>query len=161
MTQYKIQAGATIETTTPKEVAELTKIAYSDSFQEMARGVKPMRFSGQGTVTGGSAVTIPAPQGGQLAMGPSEGFVWRVDRVSAYGLAAADSLAVHRTVADGSAFIGYIQGATGYLDVPEAPLLYGGEFLTVTGSALAATGVLLLNGEGVEVPSFALWKITT
>lgn len=160
MTQVKIQAGATFETTSPKEVAELTKAAYSDSFQEMARGVKPMRFEATGTVAT-AAVTIPQAQGGQLGLGPSQGFVWRVDRVSVYGLASGDVLQVHRTVADGTAFIGNIPASTGYLDVPEAPLLYGGEFLVVVGSSLTATGQLILNGEGVEVPSFMLWKITT
>jgi hypothetical protein len=161
MTQFKIQAGATIETTTPKEVADLTKIAYSEAFQEMAMGVKPMRFAATGVITGGSAVTLPAAQGGQLPLGPSEGFVWRIDRVSVYGLASGDSLQVHRTVTDGSAFLGNITADQGYLDVPEAPLLYGGEFLTVTGASLAATGTLILNGEGVEVPAWMLYKITT
>jgi hypothetical protein len=158
MTLVKIQAGATFETTSPKEAGELMEKAYSAQFQEMARGVKPMRFLASGTVAD-DVVTIPEAQGGQLNLGPDPGFIWRVDRVSAFGLASGDSLQVHRTVADGSAFLGSIPAATGYLDVPEAPLLYGGEFLTITGAALTATGQIIVNGEGIEAPAFMLWKI--
>jgi len=160
MTQVKIQAGATFETTSPKEVSELTRTAYSEAFQELAMGVKPMRFEATGTISG-AAVTIPQPQDGQLALGPSQGFVWRIDRVSVFGLGSGDVLQVHRTVSDGTAFLGNLTAVNGYLNVPESPLLYGGEFLIATGTGLTATGQLVLNGEGVEVPAFALWKLTS
>lgn len=271
MTLVKIQAGATFETTSPKEVEQLTKTVLSDHFQEMARGTKPMRFSASGTVSGG-AVTIPKPQGGQIQMGPSPGFVWLVERITAFGLATAspsianngqqtgptagqtitsvslgagtwnvawtvglggttsgtetnnfelvngtnvvlgsvnsstsgqnfvqpavtltvpagggtvaieaiangtgtaiyrgqlvatpaqaDSLQVHRSTTDGSEYLGLITASPGYLHIGgRGMLLYGGESLLVTGTSLQATGQILVNGEGIEVPAFALWKI--
>jgi hypothetical protein len=156
--QTTLRAGAVVDFLSPGEFKKHLGEQLSTAFAEFAVGVKPMRFEATGTVSD-EAVTIPAPQNGQLKLGPSPGFLWRVDRVSAYGLATGDSLAVHRTNTDGSAFLGYIPAATGYLDVPEAPLLQGGEFLVITGASLTATGQVIVNGEGAEVPALMYWKI--
>ena len=153
-----LRAGASIDFLSPDEFKKHLAEQLATSFAEFAVGVKPMRFQASGTV-GDAAVTIPGPQNGQLKLGPSPGFVWRVDRVSAFGLGTGDSLAVHRTETDGSTFLGYIPAATGYLDVPEAPVLQGGEYLVVTGASLTATGQLIVNGEGAEVPALMYWKI--
>jgi hypothetical protein len=154
----RLRAGETIDMISPGEMKKIIAEQVAAMVAELATGVKPMRFSATGTVSGG-AVTIPGAQNGQLKLGPAQGFIWRVDRVSAFGLASGDSLAVHRTETDGSAFLGYIPAATGYLDVPEAPLLNGGEFLVITGTGLTATGEIIVNGEAAEVPSLMYWKI--
>jgi hypothetical protein len=297
MTTFKIQAGATIETTSPDELRGILK-EHDGFLAELARGVKPMRFSAAGTVSGG-AVTIPQNQSGQLKIGPSPGFLWVVQRVSAFGLAAetssvansgnsisaqgqvadpstntiiasapasdftggaqysvtgsvyldgtvtsadddnmklvangvilaklnvafnggaggvmapfgpvvftaaatptalsieaaaaasgadadyhaqltatpvaaaisgvasaeGDILQVHRTESDGSALIGTLSYSEPWLHIGKGGIiLYGGESLLVTGSGLTATGQILVNGEGIEVPAFMLAKLLT
>lgn len=156
--QTVLKANAVIDTLTPAEFKAHLSSQIASAFAEFAIGVKPMRFSGSGTVSGG-AVQIPGAQNGQLNIGPQPGFYWRIDRVSAFGLASGDVLAVHRTTADGSAFLGYLPATTGYLDVPESPLIHGGEFLVITGSSLTTTGQIIVNGEGAEVPALMYWKI--
>lgn len=165
MTQVKIQAGATFETTTPKEVDQLVRTAYSESFQEMAEGVKPMRFSANATVAD-TGVTIPKLLSGEVPLGPQPGYVWVIQRVSAYNLSTNDVLQVHRSNADntvdGSTFYGNLTASSGYLRIGgRGMLLYGGESLVLVGTGLSATGNIQVNGEGIEVPSHLLWKVTT
>ena len=158
MGTFKVQAGATIETTSPDELRSVLR-QHSGELAELARGIKPMRFSASGAVSG-AAVTIPAPQSGQLKLGPSPGFIWMVERVSAFGLGTGDTLAVHRTATDGSQFLGLITAAVPWLHIgSKGMLLYGdGESLVLTGSGLTATGTILVNGEGIETPALQLAK---
>lgn len=159
MAETMLRAGATVDLLNHHELRKTLAEQIAQTQAEFAIGVKPMRFQATGTVSG-AAVTIPAAQNMQLKLGPSEGFIWKVERISAYGLATGDVLQVHRTVTDGSAFLGNLTAAQGYLHIGgEGMLLYGGEFLTLTGSSLTATGQLVVNGEGIEVPSLMLWKI--
>jgi hypothetical protein len=159
MTQVKIQAGATFETTSPKETGELLDKAFSAQFQEMMRGIKPMRFAATGTVES-DAVTIPQAQGGQINLGPEPGFIWAIRRICVYGLATNDVLQIHRTETDGSAFMGQLTAAVPFIYPGSCSMLiYGGEFLTLTGSSLAATGQLIVNGEAVEAPAFLLGRL--
>lgn len=296
MTTVKISAGATFDTASPQEVEQITRRTWSQGFQEMAAGVKLMRF-GASAIVSGAAVTIPAPQGAQLPVGPAKGYTWAVERLSAFGLAttagaqaqpagppvgftvtptgpqttpvagtvlatttaavpagtytvpwhivltgtltsadednigifvgatqvatavnglnvgtwygqdpvtvtvpgggaiitakvvnnagagavyqagfavssvplataavaaAGDVLAVHRVNTDGSAFIGQITFAQPWLHIGgKGILLRNGEFLVFTGTALAATGTIQINGEGVEVPADQDWKLAT
>src|SRR5580693_2186329 len=95
-----LKANAVLDVLTPEEFRKHLGDKLTEAFAEFAIGVKPMRFGASGTV-GDDTVQIPGAQNGQLRLGPSSGFTWRVDRVSAYGLAAADSLAVHRVETDG------------------------------------------------------------
>lgn len=153
-----LKAGATVDFLSPDEFKTHLKNGLADAFAEFAVSAKPMRFQASGTVAGGS-VTIPGAQNGQLKIGPSAGFFWRVDRVSAYGLASGDVLEVHRVTTDGSAFLGYIPQTTGYLDVPQAPILQNGEYLAIIGKSLTATGQLTVNGEAAEVNALMYWKL--
>ena len=41
----------------------------------------------------------------------------------------------------------------------EGILLYGGDSIILTGASLTATGQIIVNGEGVEVPALMLWKL--
>ena len=152
------KVGAALDFLSPDEFKKHLGDKLHEAFAEFATGAKPMRFSASGTVVN-SAVTIPGAQNGQLKIGPSAGFYWRVDRVSAYGLASGDVLEVHRTTTDGSMFLGYLPASTGYLDVPEAPILQGGEYLLLVGSSLTATGQITVNGEAAEVTSLMYWKL--
>lgn len=159
MSKTQLKAGATIDILTSAELTQALKDEVAAMYVARATGVKPMRFQATGTI-GGAAVTIPGAQNQQLKLGPAPGMLWKVARISAFGLAANDVLQVHRTVTDGSQFLGNLTAALGYLHIGgEGMLLNGGEFLTLTGSALTATGQLIVNGEGIEVPEFMLWKI--
>jgi hypothetical protein len=157
--QTQLRAGATIDMLTPGEFKKHLGDQIAQTVAEWAIGVKPMRFQATGTVAN-DLVTIPAAQNGQLKLGPSPGFLWKVERISAYGLASGDVLQVHRTETDGSAFLGNLTAATGYLHIGgEGMLLYGGESIVLTGASLTATGQIIVNGEGVEVPALMLWKV--
>ena len=161
MTQVKIQAGATFETTSPKETKELIDGAFSAQFQEMMRGIKPMRFLATGTISGDDKVTIPEAQGGQSNLGPDPGFIWAIRRICVSGLTTdTDTLQVHRTETDGSALVGQLTQAVPFIYPGSCSiLLYGGEYLTITGASLGSTGQLIVNGEAVEAPAFLLGRL--
>jgi hypothetical protein len=159
MSEVKIQAGVKFETTSPAELRALLKEAHSGQMQELATGVKPMDFQATGTIAG-AAVTIPQPQNQQIKLGPGPGFLWLIERVSCFGLAAADVLQVHKTVTDGTAFVGNLPGSTGFLHIGSKGIkLQPGQFLVLTGAGLTATGQLIVNGECIEVPAFMLAKL--
>ena len=61
---------------------------------------------------------------------------------------------------DGSALVGQLTQAVPFIYPGSCSiLLYGGEYLTITGASLGSTGQLIVNGEAVEAPAFLLGRL--
>lgn len=131
MTTVKISAGATFDTASPQEVEQITRRTWSQGFQEMAAGVKLMRFGASAAVAAG-AVTIPPAQGAQLPLGPAKGYTWAVERLSAFGLSF--TAASQGTPAQPPGVpVGFVVSPTGPVTTP-----VGGTVLATTTTAVPA-----------------------
>jgi hypothetical protein len=162
--KYKITHGTEFESLSRGELddalGDLKGGMGHSYFQELARGVKSIRFLGVGTIAAGS-LTISGPPGSADGLGgPEQGMTWAIRRLSADGLSANDVLKIYRSVVDAANFIGSITGpgfrapfgSTEFILLPTDQII-------VTGTGLTATGQIVVNGEGVEVPSFMISKL--
>ncbi len=153
MPTTELKAGRRVETLNQQELEDVLTRQTAAFFQEEARGFTTARFGNSATVATG-AVTIPAV-GSSDVFGPDKGFAWRVTRISADGLGTNDVLKVYR---NGTAYVGSLT-ATSNLSPGKGLILRGGEFLTLTGAALTATGDITVNGEAASAAELDLYKI--
>lgn len=162
--KFKINAGTVIDAATPDEVKDAVHGAQQSWFQEMARGLKHMRFETQAAVATGETLTIDNPA---QPCGPEQGFAWAVQRVSVEGLTGSDTLQVFRSPLPGAPGVptGRLYGVispTQNLHVGSRGIvLHGGERLAVSGTGLSTTvgTIVVVSGEVVEVPEFMIWKL--
>ncbi len=148
--KHTIKNGGHLELLNQAELDEsLGRVATSIT-QEQARGLGTARLYGEGTPAAG-ALSIPSP--GDAPIGPETGFAWAVQRITADGLAAGDVLKVYR----GNMLLGVLT-PTQSLEGSKARILRSGESLTITGTALTATGQIVINGEAIETSELDLWK---
>ena len=159
--KYRIGHGVEFESLTRGELDDaLGAMDVGASwFQEFARGVKPIRLLGVGTVTAG-AVTVGAGAGPGFD-GPEQGCTWAIRRRSVAARGTGDTLKIYRNGQDVSNFIGTITaanprvgfGSTEFLLLPTDQIVITGTGLTTTATQLVVTG------EGIEVPSFMVSKL--
>lgn len=162
MATFKIQAGATFDTVTKKEMEDALGSHMRSWVAEMTIGGRFTRFAVNGTIAG-SAITIGGANGSMEPIGPPPGFIWDVRRLHISGLAAADIAGVY--INDVSA-AGIVATTT---DLPLAAnrtflwsgqvVLMAGENLLVTGTSLSATGQVTVSGQVLELPVSLAWKL--
>jgi hypothetical protein len=156
MAHFKITANADIDLLTKEEVAEV----LSGWMAEIARGVRFRNFSGQ-TVLAGGVYTIGLS--GQDPIGPREGFLWSVVRisVSGAGVAAAgtDLYSVFDSEVSPSKLVasGLTRGKewnTGGF------VLDGGSQLVVSGVGTGTAGApVVVAGQAIEIPVQLAWRL--
>ena len=164
--KVKFELGAVWENLDRDDLRHELDRHWNQIMAEKARGVKPLRFSGSGTIAS-SAVTIPSAPAGvisQLAIppiGPTAGNLWAVQRVSIHGLTTStDTVSAYRGSTDAQNFLFNLTGATPWYHAGgKGLLLYGGEQLNLAGSSLSSTGQLVINGEAIEVPEPMVYKV--
>jgi uncharacterized Zn-binding protein involved in type VI secretion len=154
--RFKLQAGREVDVLTKDELQAGLTANTASWFQEMARGLSTARFDGTGTVATAAVLIPPA---GQRPIGPDVGFCWALQRVSADGLAAADTLVVYRNSVTPSNRLGVITAAANFHPGSKGVILRGDERLIVTGAALAATGDVTISGEALETSEADLYKL--
>lgn len=94
--KIKLDVGAELDLLSPGEYKDGLESLNRTWFEEMGRGLKHIRFMTHATVTAGAfAVGAPLQPDGQL-LGPREGFVWSVDRITVSGLATGDTVRLWR-----------------------------------------------------------------
>lgn len=149
--RVKLEAGAEFDFLTRDELRE----ALQDWMVEIKRGVRFVRRTAAGTVDAGGLVTIQDDE-----MGPAGSITWAVTRLSVYGLAAAESLAVYVNEIAPSAFIGRVLGTTGVLvlDGPALPLVPL-DRLIFSGSALTVAARIVVNVQAIELPVQLAWQL--
>lgn len=157
MAKTEIRPGAVIDHVTPVEMREHLSHVLAQHFHELARGIQPVRFDATDTIAG-AAVTIPAA--GESPIGPRNGFVWQLGAIRATGLATNDSLSIWRNSSKtNSNFLATLTAAAPVWQFQKHVYLLGGEKLIVTGTGLAATGDITVNGEGLSAAEVDLYKL--
>lgn len=154
MAKVQIQAGATIDTLNRHELADALAAHLTSWRHENARGIKARRFSAFGDATAGGVLTLGAT--GDQQIGPPEGFVWNVLRlsVSNYDPATATIALYHSSVSD-SAVIHPDLAVYNTLD----EIVYAGETLVLSGTGLAASARVWATGLVWEAPQSLAWKL--
>lgn len=158
MARTKIAPNSYIETVTETELVHHLDRYTANWFSERARGVGLVRPRAVDTVSGG-AITLPGPN--EEALGPNMGFVWQINVLRAFGLAANDTLSVFRNNASAGNFLANLTfAAPVFTFSSKSCMLRGDEKLIITGTGLAATGDIAVNGEGFECAELDLYKLT-
>ncbi|HUY49819.1 MAG TPA: hypothetical protein VMV92_29575, partial [Streptosporangiaceae bacterium] len=96
MARVRLELGAELDLLNKGEMGDLLD-RHGSWEREAAYGMRqtdiPMM---QGTVTGGSAITLGADQPSGAQCGPPAGWYWAVHRVSVDGLASGDSVKLYK-----------------------------------------------------------------
>lgn len=155
MAEFKIQAGARINLLTREELRQEMDAARTNWVHEVARGIRYRRFSTFATSDGAGAIEIGIQ--GDQRMGPGEGFVWQLGRlsVSAYDPSGGDALALYQGSVSDSAII--IPALDTFNDML-TEVLYPGDTLVVAGTVSASTQVWV-TGQVKEAPVSLLWRL--
>lgn len=156
MAEYTIKNNSRIDLLTQQELAaELDRVTVNLT-QEQARGITTARFVTVATIAAGK---ISLPPSDQQKIAPSQGFAWAVQRVTAAGLGATDSLAVYRNAITPFNLLGSVTASSSLHVGSKGILLRAEESLLLAGSSLIATGDIAVNGECIEVPELDLYKL--
>ena len=157
MAQTRLESGAVLHTLNPDELAAgLDKFAR-DLTQEKARGVGTWRGWKAATVAA-TDITVPAVGDGQF--GPRRGFAVGVRDVRVRGLATNDSVDVFRNSNSAFTYLRTITAASPFTTFGSGGcILRSGEGLVIVGAGLAATGDIVVNAEGEEVPDVDVYKL--
>lgn len=164
MAKQKIQAGATLDTVTSKELSDALGAHLRSWVAETTVGGRFTRFSAVGTVAS-SAVSIG---GASTDLGPGPGFVWDVRRLritsSSGTITPADIFGVFindpgpaSTVARSDDTVASQRMWNWNGNV----VLYPGDNLLITNiGTLATTGGLTVSGQVLELPLTLAWKLS-
>jgi hypothetical protein len=157
MAKTNLRAGAELDVLTRDELAETIDKQTRDWFQEQARGVSIGRFKDAAAVAG-SAVALPAL--GALPYGPRLGYLWDVKRITVTGLTGTDTVSVFRSTTNAVDLLDTFT-VTKPTIYPKGIRLRGAdaEKLLFSGSSLAATGFVSVNGEADEVAETDFYKV--
>ena len=161
MAKNRFDLGATFETLTREELGSELKHAAQTSQQEFARSVKYLRFGPFSTTIASNAFKI---DGTTLAIGPREGFVWTIRRMSIDGLgsgATPDVANVYRNNAGTGPRVWQFNGNNfAYTFGKTELLLLGGETISLVSSgSIAATGNIQWSADYLEVAAEEVFKL--
>jgi hypothetical protein len=156
--KFKLTGGAEIDLFTADEARTVVRDELAGWHREITRGVKWRTFSGQ-TVNNGAAWTMADPNA--EALGPREGFVWAVTRLTVSGggvVAGTDTytLAVNELTPSRLVETGLTRGIR--FDIG-ALVLNGGDRLVFTGASTGALGApIVVSGAAAELPAQLSWR---
>lgn len=159
MAKFKLDFGGEIELLTQGELDDTMDKLPGGIWGEYARGLKHLDLPVLTGKVAGGAITLGASDiAGQTPCGPRQGYVWRVVRVSVYGLAAGDVVQLYKGDVAASRFVTAISAADPCLTPSHGLLLKPGSYLTVDGAGLVATSVTV-TGEVFEAPAEQIFKV--
>ena len=155
--KVKIEAGAELDVLTSGELrAELDKAAASWR-AELARGVTFRRASVNASPSGAGTWQITEPRD---SLGPREGFVWALTRLSAFGSAwdqGTDTFSLYTNDVNPSQLVVAEQLVPLLVDVGSV-VLNPGETLAIAGTN-AAAGQIHVNIAAIELPQSIAWRL--
>ena len=169
MADVKLQAGAKLDVLNRHELKTVLDQATRDWFNQVARGDRYRRFSTQGTIDGSGNLLIDGAQQKNQQLGPAEGFVWAVQRLSVFGLTSttgtpkvATSEPVQLFLNDNGPSSLVHPALAGYADFGSYSLvMYPGDTLLFQASGLttAAGTIVTVTGQVREVPLPLAWRL--
>lgn len=167
MPKYEFKLGAYMDLLDKNELERALE-KQTEALIVDARGVKHFYFSAQGLIASG-AVAIPGPNSSvteaqlqQPNLGPEDGYVWAIQRVTIDGLTVnTDVITFYRNIASPNNHLYSVSMPPLESRHPggHGSILRGGDQLIAVGSGLTSTGTLTLTGEAIEVPAEMIAKL--
>lgn len=157
MAKVNLQLGATLETLTKGEL-EHTLGQRDARARADAVGFKIMDFPAmRGNIANG-AITLGGDQPDQSLVGPKQGMLWAVHRVSVLNLASTDTVQLYK---GSNRFICNITATTAMQTFGRGQLsLMPGDFLRIVGVSMQGTGQITVYSEGFNVPAPMMIKLS-
>lgn len=164
MAKVKIQAGAEIDLLNKAELDDSLKQQGDADILARLRGLKHMRLP---EVLSGTASSSKLSLDGNQSvypLGPRAGYIWAVRRIVITGMtsgASPDVLNMYKGAPGAGAILWQFDGNHfGYTFGRLEMTLYGGEVLCFQSSGtFAATGLITVGGEVIEVPAELVGKL--
>lgn len=158
MPQVKLALGATLDTLSKGEL-DKTLAARDAKSRADAVGFKIMDFPVMRGQIATGAITLGGDQADQILVGPKQGFVWAVHRVSILNLASTDAVSLYK---GSNRFICNISGSgTSMQTFGRGQLtLSPGDFLRIIGTGMQGTGQITVYSEGFNVPAPMIIKLS-
>jgi len=155
-----LELGSHIDTLDSTELREELANHAQARFQQFARGVKYLRFGPFGVRATSSAFTI---DGTQIGIGPREGFLWSIRRMTVSGLVSGstpDACQLFRNQPSGIP-VWQFNGNTPFATFGKMEMAFlGGETLSLASSGtIASTGLITISGDYMEVPAEEVFKL--
>lgn len=160
MAKFRISLDSEIDLLTQGELDQsLTKI--SSWQRDAAAGLKTFDVPRLFGAVSGAAISLGADQTEGQYLGPKTGYYWKIGRISIDGLAATDEVKLYKGPSGGGGrFVTWIAGQPGvYHPGSCALILKPGDYLSIVGTGLTATGQITVTGEGVSAPGEMMWKL--
>jgi hypothetical protein len=159
MAKVRLELGAELDLLTKNELADA--LHHAGEWQRQAAfGLRHMELPVMHGTPSGGTLTLLGGQGNGPYVGPRQGYYWRIERVSIYGLATGDSMNLFKSDPSSGRFVTTITAAApAYHPGGRALLLKPGDYLAATGTGLTATGDIRVVGELVSVPGPLMWKL--
>jgi hypothetical protein len=153
--RVKLEVGAELDLLSPKEFKDGLRGHHDSWLAEMAQGFKEMRFNlYQVPVAGEICMGGDAVEGAQI--GPREGYVWAIQRISVLGSDATDVISL--TI--GMAFVAHLLTANPSYHTfgKQGLILHPGELLNFVGTSIGSADITI-NGSVIECPGPKLWQL--
>lgn len=156
-----LQVGGSVEMLTRAELSEELAQTSQAFFRQFGRGIKYLRFGPGSAVPDAGSVVLDGSSG-QAALGPRAGFVWVVRRLTVWGLTSGgtpDVVFLYRNAPQGIP-VWQISGDNPFAKFSKLEMtLLPGEYLSLSGDSLTATGQITLSGDALELAAEELSKI--
>lgn len=161
MAKTVLQLGSTVETLTPGELRKELAATSQEFFRQFGRGVKYLRFGPEPATIVNGAFTLDGSA--TSGLGPREGFVWTIRRITVWGLAdgtTPDIANLYRNQPSGIPVWQFNGNNFAYTWGKLEMLLLPGETLSLASvGSLAATGTISISGDVLEVAAEEVSKI--
>lgn len=158
-----LNMNAPLDTLDRTELKAELAVQTQESYQQLARGVKYLRFGPIATTIASNAFSLDGSGAPGGSLGPREGFMWSVRRLVITGLGTGTSPDVVNIYRGNPAGIPVWQlngNSFGTTFGKGELVLLGGEVLSFANSGtIAATGQVTFSGDLVEVPAEEFFKI--
>jgi hypothetical protein len=163
--RVNLQLGAELDVLTKDEARAALDGALANWQAEFARGRRYRRFSAQAAVVGGAITIGPGVDGDGL--GPDEGFVWSVKRLTVSGFSAAnDTVDLFLNDRSGTTLVepGIARAGSSTGGVRKwgsnQLVLQAGDRLLISGAGLAVeTTRIVVAGQTLEAPAALIWSL--
>jgi hypothetical protein len=158
--KFRLKANAELDMLTRGELKDELANWSRDFLDELRRGPQRAEIHASGSVNTGTII-IGVGQYTDSIMAPNKGFAWSVRRLTARGLASADSIGIYKSGVlnpQSGTFAGSqvitLTGSNPSAFITKGGLvLFSSEPLSVYGTGLTATGTIEIDGEAAEVPA--------
>lgn len=160
----KIEPGSSIETLNKSELDEALSNQANIFLHEAAIGVKYLQITLlSGTPNGSGVLNVDGSSSFATQSGPRGGFIWTSTRMSVSGLATGatpDIVNLYRGTPNIGVPVWQFNGNSfGYTFGKLQMALNPGQYYSLYGTSLAATGLIALTADIIEVPAEMIYKL--